>query len=87
MKIKLTQDLYRYENGERLVFARKGDILEAEAISEKVDWLVGCRTTKLVQPLDNGQISLLGEGYQFEILKTSEVETNALKEKKNEPTT
>lgn len=66
MKVKLLRDIYRYEDGTRLVFAKKGDVLEVGPLSEKVDWLVGCKTAELVAPLDGGRVRQLGEGYDFE---------------------
>jgi hypothetical protein len=66
MKAKLLRDIYRYENGVLRVFAEKGAVLEIGPLSEKVDWLVGCKTAELVKPLDGGRVRLLGEGYDFE---------------------
>ena len=66
MRAKLLRDIYRYEGGKRLVFAKRCDVLEVGPLSEKVDWLVGCKTAELVIHLDGGRVRLLGEGYDFE---------------------
>ena len=68
--VKLVRDLYRWENGVRLVFAKAGETLEAEGLSEKVDWLAGCKIANLVAPLDNGRIIALGEGYDFKVVES-----------------
>lgn len=51
-----------------LVFARKGDILETGPLSDVVDFLCGCRTAELVTPLDDGRVSTLGEGIDFQVI-------------------
>ena len=66
MKVRLLRDLYRYEGDTRLVFAEQGQILETGPLSDDVDSMVGCLTARLVEPLDGGRVSLLGEGYDFE---------------------
>jgi hypothetical protein len=68
LKARLLRDLYRWEGGVRLVFARKGDIVDVGPRSKTVDWLCGVYTARLVAPLDNGRIQHLGEGDDFEYL-------------------
>lgn len=57
MKVRLRRDIYRYENGVKVIYHRIGEIMEGELL-EKRDFLVGCQVVKLNQPMKNGDLHL-----------------------------
>jgi len=68
MKAKLLADIYRWENGIRLVFAKKGDIVEMGPRSKELDSMVPCHFALLETPMADGRVRHLGEGHEFEYL-------------------